>query len=65
MLRSAPVEEFTEDFGDRIAERVTAERLRPRLVAVLDGLPARDRELLLIAWVNPGHAGGMTCGRSG
>ncbi len=51
MLRSAPVEEFTEDFGDRIAERVTAERLRPGLVAVLDGLPARDRELLLlIAW---------------
>jgi hypothetical protein len=40
-----------EDFGDRSAERVTAEQLRPLLAAVLNGLPARDLELvLLIAW---------------
>jgi RNA polymerase sigma-70 factor (ECF subfamily) len=40
-----------DDFGDRSAERVTAEQLRPRLTAVLSGLPRRDRELLLLtAW---------------
>ena len=41
-------EVFAEDFGDRSAERATAERLRPRLIAVLDGLPSLDRELLLV-----------------
>jgi RNA polymerase sigma factor (sigma-70 family) len=51
MLRSAPTELVTEDFGGRAAERVTAEQLRPRLAAALAGLPARDRELLLlVAW---------------
>jgi RNA polymerase sigma-70 factor, ECF subfamily len=51
MLQSVPAERLTEDFGDRSAERVTAEQLRPRLVAVLDGLPRLDRELLLlVAW---------------
>jgi RNA polymerase sigma-70 factor (ECF subfamily) len=51
MLESVPPERLTEDFGDRSAERVTAERLRPRLAAVLGGLPRQDRELLLlIAW---------------
>jgi RNA polymerase sigma factor (sigma-70 family) len=51
MLQSAPADRLTEDFGDRSAERVTAAQLRPRLLAVLDGLPARDRELLLlVAW---------------
>jgi RNA polymerase sigma factor (sigma-70 family) len=51
MLQSVPADRCTEDFGDRSAERVTAERLRPRLLGVLDALPARDRELLLlIAW---------------
>jgi RNA polymerase sigma factor (sigma-70 family) len=51
MLQSAPAERLAADFGDRSAERVTAEQLRPRLTAVLDALPSRDRELLLlIAW---------------
>jgi len=51
MLRSVPPERLTDDFGDRSAERVTAERLRPRLAAVLGSLPRQDRELLLlIAW---------------
>lgn len=41
---------MTGDFGDRSAQRVTAQKLRPRL-AVLSGLPRLDRELLLlIAW---------------
>jgi RNA polymerase sigma factor (sigma-70 family) len=51
MLQSVPADRFAEDFGDRSAERVTAERLRPCLAAVLNELPAGDRELLLlIAW---------------
>ena len=39
LLRSAPAEVTAEDFGVRAAERVTAEKLRPRLAAVLCGLP--------------------------
>jgi RNA polymerase sigma-70 factor (ECF subfamily) len=51
MLQAAPADRLAADFGDRSAERVTAEQLRPRIAAVLNGLPARDRELLLlIAW---------------
>ena len=51
MLQTVPAERLDGDFGDRSAERVTAEQLRPRIAAVLNGLPARDRELLLlIAW---------------
>jgi RNA polymerase sigma factor (sigma-70 family) len=51
MLQAVPAERLAEDFGDRSTERVTAEQLRPRIAAVLNGLPARDRELLLlIAW---------------
>jgi RNA polymerase sigma-70 factor (ECF subfamily) len=39
------------DFGDRVADLVTAQQLRPRLWAVLSGLPRQDRELLLlVAW---------------
>lgn len=54
-LRRAPAETVTEDFGDRLADRVTAELLRPRLSEVLSGLPRQDRELLLlVAW------GGLT-----
>ena len=41
------------DFGDRVADRVTAEQLRPRLVAVLSELSRQDRELLLlVAWTD-------------
>ena len=51
MLRSVPPDRLAEDLSDRSAERVTAQQLRPRLTAVLDGLARRDRELLLlIAW---------------
>lgn len=40
-----------EDLASRSAERVAAERLRPRLEAMMLGLPQRDRDLLLlIAW---------------
>jgi len=50
-LARVPAEIVTADFGDRSAERVTAQQLRPRLAAVLSGLPRRYRELLLlIAW---------------
>ena len=51
LLRAAPADLMTEDFGPRAAERITAERLRPRLAAVLSGLGHQDRELLLlVAW---------------
>jgi RNA polymerase sigma factor (sigma-70 family) len=37
--------------GPDLAEDITAEQLRPRLIAVLGGLPRLDRELLLlVAW---------------
>jgi RNA polymerase sigma factor (sigma-70 family) len=46
-------EMVTADFGDRVADRVTAEQLRPRLSAVLSGLTHKDRELLLlVAWTD-------------
>jgi RNA polymerase sigma factor (sigma-70 family) len=57
MLGAVPAELFTGDFGDRCAERVTAEQLGPRLAAVICGLPRRDRELLLlIAWAELSYA---------
>lgn len=57
MLAAVPAELFTGDFGDRCAERVTAEQLGPRLAAVLRDLPRRDRELLLlIAWAELSYA---------
>lgn len=50
-LARVPAETVSGDFGDRSAERVTAQQLRPCLVGVLSGLARRDRELLLlIAW---------------
>jgi RNA polymerase sigma factor (sigma-70 family) len=46
-------ETVAADFGDRVADRVTAEQLRPRLSAVLSGLTHQDRELLLlVAWTD-------------
>jgi RNA polymerase sigma factor (sigma-70 family) len=57
MLAAVPAERFTGDFGDRLAERVTAEQLGPRLAAALSDLPRRDRELLLlIAWADLSYA---------
>lgn len=50
-LARVPAETVTADFGDRSAERVTAQQLRPCLTDVLSGLARQDRELLLlIAW---------------
>ena len=52
-LSRVQAETVTADFGDRVADRVTAEQLRPRLTAVLSGLPRQDRELLLlVAWTD-------------
>jgi RNA polymerase sigma factor (sigma-70 family) len=52
-LSRLPAETVTADFGDRVADQVTAEQLRPRLFAVLSGLAREDREiLLLVAWAN-------------
>lgn len=48
MLRSMPAELWAGDISDRSVERVTAERLRPQLAAVLSSLSRRDRELLLL-----------------
>ena len=41
-------ESVAADFGDRVADRVTAQQLRPQLSALLSGLPSQDRELLLL-----------------
>jgi RNA polymerase sigma factor (sigma-70 family) len=50
-LSRVQAETVTADFGDRVADRVAAEQLRPRLSAVLRGLSHQDRELLLlVAW---------------
>src|SRR5205823_5746248 len=47
-LARVPADTEVGDFGDRSAERVTAQQLRPRLAGVLSGLARRDRELLLL-----------------
>jgi RNA polymerase sigma factor (sigma-70 family) len=52
-LSRAHIDTDTADFGDRVADRVTAEQLRPRLSHVLSGLSRQDRELLLlVAWTD-------------
>lgn len=52
-LSRVHAETVTADFGDRVADRVTAEQLRPRLSAVLAELTRQDRELLLlVAWTD-------------
>ncbi len=52
-LGRVPAETVTADFGDRVADRVTAQQLRPRLSEVLSGLSQQDRELLLlVAWTD-------------
>lgn len=51
LLAAVPPDRAADDFGDRSAERVSAELLRPQLAAVLAGLRRRDRDLLLlVAW---------------
>jgi RNA polymerase sigma factor (sigma-70 family) len=57
LLRSALADGPIEDHSDRAAERVTAERLAPKLAAVVAALPQQDRELLLlIAWAELSYA---------
>lgn len=47
------VQRPVESFDERSAARVTAQRLQPKLAAVLARLPAADRDLLLlIAWAD-------------
>ncbi|WP_433511521.1 RNA polymerase sigma factor [Nonomuraea sp. CA-143628] len=51
VLARTPAHGAVESFDERSAARVTAERLQPKLAAVLAKLPAADRDLLLlIAW---------------
>lgn len=50
-LRRSPVEGPAEGPADRVAAGVTASAARPLLLEALDGLPRRDRDvLLLVAW---------------
>jgi RNA polymerase sigma factor (sigma-70 family) len=57
LLRSALADGPAPDHSDRAAERVTAERLGPRLAAVVAALPRQDRELLLLfAWAELSYA---------
>jgi RNA polymerase sigma factor (sigma-70 family) len=61
LLRSALADGPAEDHSDRVAERVTAERLGPRLAAVVAALPRQDRELLLLfAWAGLSYAEAAT-----
>jgi RNA polymerase sigma factor (sigma-70 family) len=57
LLRSALADGPAPDHSDRAAERVTAERLGPRLAAVMAALAPQDRELLLLfAWAELSYA---------
>ena len=57
LLQSALAGGPAEDHSDRVAERVTAQRLGPRLAAVVTALPRTDRELLLlVAWAELSYA---------
>jgi RNA polymerase sigma factor (sigma-70 family) len=57
LLRSALADGPVPDHGERVAERVTAARLGPRLAAAMAALPPLDRELLLlVAWAELSYA---------
>jgi RNA polymerase sigma factor (sigma-70 family) len=57
LLLSALPDGPAEDHSDRAAERVTAQRLGPRLAAAVAALPRQDRELLLlVAWAELSYA---------
>jgi RNA polymerase sigma factor (sigma-70 family) len=61
LLWSALADGPAEDHSDRVAEQVTAERLGPRLAAVVAALPRQDRELLLLfAWAELSYAEAAT-----
>jgi RNA polymerase sigma factor (sigma-70 family) len=52
-LSKVQAESVAVDIGERVADRVAAEQLRPRLAAVLSALRSQDRELLLlVAWTD-------------
>jgi RNA polymerase sigma-70 factor (ECF subfamily) len=66
MTQALPADWLADDFGERAAERVTAQQLRPRLVAVLSALPRRDLELLLlVAWAGLTYAEAARAGSLG
>ncbi|HEV2371636.1 MAG TPA: RNA polymerase sigma factor [Streptosporangiaceae bacterium] len=51
VLATVPGLPATDVVADEVVDRVTAAQLRPRIMRVLDELPDRDRELvLLVAW---------------
>jgi RNA polymerase sigma factor (sigma-70 family) len=57
LLLSALPDGPAEDHSDRAAERVTAQRLGPRLAAAMAALSPPDRELLLlVAWAELSYA---------
>jgi RNA polymerase sigma factor (sigma-70 family) len=57
LLLSALPDGPAEDHSDRAVERVTAQRLGPRLAAAVAALPRQDRELLLlVAWAELSYA---------
>jgi RNA polymerase sigma factor (sigma-70 family) len=61
LLRSALADRPTPDHSNRVVERVTAQRLGPRLAAVVAALPQQDRELLLLfAWAELTYAEAAT-----
>ena len=61
LLRSALADRPTPDHSTRVVERVTAQRLGPRLAAVVAALPRQDRELLLlVAWAELTYAEAAT-----
>ncbi|GII33647.1 RNA polymerase sigma factor [Planotetraspora mira] len=50
-LQRSPIEDVAQSDDDRVANGVTARAARPLLARALAGLPARDRNvLLLVAW---------------
>jgi RNA polymerase sigma factor (sigma-70 family) len=57
ILEAVPAELPIHDFGDRCAERIAAQQLRPRLVSVLSALPRQDLDLLLlVTWAELSYA---------
>jgi RNA polymerase sigma factor (sigma-70 family) len=61
LLWSALADGPAPDHSDRVAERVTAARLGPRLAAAVAALPPQDRELLLLfAWAELSYAEAAT-----
>jgi RNA polymerase sigma-70 factor (ECF subfamily) len=47
-IERAPAETDLDGHADRIADKVSAQRMNSRLAAALAGLPAKDRDVLLL-----------------